>query len=240
MTDIAGNRFRKPQLRQPPGAHGLSRLPLVAIAVVALHRRRPGGLPALAALARRGRRAPDAPSLPITVAGVAFNVPPAAIRIPVQRRPGAHERVDLAFLWPSLEPPDPHAKVAPAATNGEPAAGADDRSPVRDARGRDRPACAGRPRARDLHALRRTRSDPRSARPADAAVSRRQPLSGRRPDLRDAGQRWLSGPLHAQRPRPHARHLPLRAADRARRHRRCAFRATGSTTGKRWRGRSTG
>src|SRR6266436_5605069 len=52
----------------------------------------------------------DAPALPITVAGVAFNLPPAAIRVPVQRRPGTQERVDLAFLWPSLEPPDPNAK----------------------------------------------------------------------------------------------------------------------------------
>ncbi len=59
---------------------------------------------------------PDAPAVPITIAGVAFNVPPAAIRVPVQRRPGAHERVDLAFLWPSLAPPDPNAKPpAPAA-----------------------------------------------------------------------------------------------------------------------------
>jgi len=47
----------------------------------------------------------DAPALPITIAGTAFNVPPAAMRIPLQRRAGAHERVDLAFLWPSLEPP---------------------------------------------------------------------------------------------------------------------------------------
>ena len=52
----------------------------------------------------------DAPALPITVAGVAFNLPPAAIRVPVQRRPGVQERVDLVFLWPSLEPPDPNAK----------------------------------------------------------------------------------------------------------------------------------
>lgn len=52
----------------------------------------------------------DLPSLPITVAGVAFNVPPAAIRVPLQRRPGAQERIDLAFLWPSLVPPDPAAK----------------------------------------------------------------------------------------------------------------------------------
>src|SRR3954447_23090951 len=57
----------------------------------------------------------DAPPLPITIAGVTFNVPPAAIRVPVQRRPGAHERVDLAFVWPSLEPPNPNTKPpAPA------------------------------------------------------------------------------------------------------------------------------
>ncbi|MPZ38341.1 MAG: hypothetical protein GEU95_09780 [Rhizobiales bacterium] len=48
----------------------------------------------------------NAPALPVTVAGVAFNVPPAAIRVPMQRQPGAHERLDLAFLWPSLRPPD--------------------------------------------------------------------------------------------------------------------------------------
>jgi hypothetical protein len=49
----------------------------------------------------------DAPSLPIVVAGVAFNIEPAAIRMPVQRHPGTQERVDLAYLWPSLTPPDP-------------------------------------------------------------------------------------------------------------------------------------
>lgn len=52
----------------------------------------------------------DAPALPITVAGVNFNVEPAAIRMPVQRKPGAHERIDLVYLWPSLTPPDPNAK----------------------------------------------------------------------------------------------------------------------------------
>lgn len=59
---------------------------------------------------------PDTPSVPITVAGVVFNVPPAAIRQQVQRRSGAQERIDLVFLWPSLDPPDPakHAeKQAP-------------------------------------------------------------------------------------------------------------------------------
>jgi hypothetical protein len=36
---------------------------------------------------------------------VLFNVPQAAIRAAVQRQPGAHERIDLVFLWPSLAPP---------------------------------------------------------------------------------------------------------------------------------------
>jgi hypothetical protein len=58
--------------------------------------------------------APDAPSLPITVGGVAFNVPPAAIRFKMQRRAGPQARVDLVFLWPSLEPPSPHAALSPA------------------------------------------------------------------------------------------------------------------------------
>ena len=57
--------------------------------------------------------APGAPTLPITVGGVTFNVPPAAIRVPMQRRPGAQARIDLAFAWPSLEPVDLTAKPAP-------------------------------------------------------------------------------------------------------------------------------
>jgi hypothetical protein len=46
----------------------------------------------------------DAPALPITVAGVLFEIPPSAIRETVQRHPGQHERVDLMFSWPSLSP----------------------------------------------------------------------------------------------------------------------------------------
>src|SRR6516162_4903179 len=66
------------------------------------------GYVAFALWPRQLSQAPsDAPSVPITVAGVVFDVPPAAIRQPVQRRSGAQERIDLAFLWPSLEPPDP-------------------------------------------------------------------------------------------------------------------------------------
>jgi len=60
--------------------------------------------------------APDAPALPVTVGGVLFNVPPGAIRAAAQRHSGAQERLDLAFLWPSLAPPDPSAKPAPTET----------------------------------------------------------------------------------------------------------------------------
>jgi hypothetical protein len=56
---------------------------------------------------------PDAPSLPITIGGVTFNVPPAAIRVRLQRRPGAQARIDLAFAWPSLTPPDASIKPSP-------------------------------------------------------------------------------------------------------------------------------
>jgi hypothetical protein len=47
----------------------------------------------------------EAPALPITVAGVLFDVPPAAIREKVQRHPGQQDRIDLVFEWPSLTPP---------------------------------------------------------------------------------------------------------------------------------------
>jgi hypothetical protein len=53
----------------------------------------------------------DAPAIPVTVAGVLFDVPPAAIRAAVQRHPGTHERIDLDFMWPSLLPPQPDDKM---------------------------------------------------------------------------------------------------------------------------------
>jgi hypothetical protein len=60
--------------------------------------------------------APDAPSLPITIGSMTFNVPPAAIRFRMQRRPGAQARIDMAFLWPSLAPPDASVKPQPTDT----------------------------------------------------------------------------------------------------------------------------
>ena len=51
-----------------------------------------------------------APALPIVVAGTSFTVEPSAIRMRVQRHPGSHERIDLAYVWPTLTPPDPAEK----------------------------------------------------------------------------------------------------------------------------------
>jgi hypothetical protein len=60
----------------------------------------------------------DAPSVPVTVGTVTFNFPPAAIRQPMQRRPGAQARIDLAYLWPSLTPPDPAVVPQPVLSPG--------------------------------------------------------------------------------------------------------------------------
>lgn len=103
MAGIAESTHRSPRRRR-----GSLRVPLVASLALVLM--------AVAFVAVvlwprwPGAAAPDAPALPITVAGELFNVPPAAIRQPLQQRVGPQERLDLAFLWPSLSPPDPAAK----------------------------------------------------------------------------------------------------------------------------------
>jgi len=58
----------------------------------------------------------EAPALPTTVAGVLFDVPPAAIRNAVQRHAGSNDRIDLAFMWPSLLPPPSDARTSNART----------------------------------------------------------------------------------------------------------------------------
>ena len=66
----------------------------------------------------------DAPAIPITVAGVLFDVPPAAIRAAVQRHPGQQERIDLFFQWPSLTPPQPGDRSADKPVDAQNAAAA--------------------------------------------------------------------------------------------------------------------
>jgi len=56
-----------------------------------------------------GASGPD--RLPISIGGTLFNVPPAAIRMKIQRHSGPQERIDLDFSFPSLEPPEPAKHV---------------------------------------------------------------------------------------------------------------------------------
>jgi hypothetical protein len=44
--------------------------------------------------------------LPVSIGGTLFNVPTTAVRMKIQRHSGPQERVDLSFMFPSLQPPD--------------------------------------------------------------------------------------------------------------------------------------
>jgi hypothetical protein len=58
--------------------------------------------------------------LPVSVGGALFNVPTAAVRMKIQRHSGSQERVDLAFDFPSLNPPDaPHHVTAETAAEAD-------------------------------------------------------------------------------------------------------------------------
>jgi hypothetical protein len=48
----------------------------------------------------------DPSRLPVSVGATLFNVPTQAVRRKVQRHSGPQERVDLSFIYPSLEAPD--------------------------------------------------------------------------------------------------------------------------------------
>ncbi|MDB5422491.1 MAG: hypothetical protein JWR59_2438 [Brevundimonas sp.] len=64
----------------------------------------------------------DPGRLPITIGSALFNVPSAAIRTKVQRRAGPQERIDLAFTYPSLLPPEPQARVSADTIEDKPVA----------------------------------------------------------------------------------------------------------------------
>jgi hypothetical protein len=44
--------------------------------------------------------------LPVSIGATLFNVPPAAIRMKIQRHTGPQERIDLSFTFPALEAPE--------------------------------------------------------------------------------------------------------------------------------------
>jgi hypothetical protein len=87
--------------RRDPRGH---LIPIVLAGVIAV------GAIALVAYLLWPTWTPDAASdpgrLPVSVGGSIFNVPPAAVRMKIQRHSGPQERVDLSFLFPSLEAPD--------------------------------------------------------------------------------------------------------------------------------------
>jgi hypothetical protein len=51
-------------------------------------------------------------SLPLSIGDTLFNVPTAAIRMKIQRHSGPQERVDLSFIFPSLQPPEAPKRVS--------------------------------------------------------------------------------------------------------------------------------
>lgn len=114
MASLAHQFARSARARRKGGGHNPLYAPLLLLAgVLAV-----GAAYVAYVLWPRWPEAPvahDAPSLPVVIAGTAFNIEPAAIRQAVQRRPGTQDRIDLAYLWPSLIPPDPTQKVTAGA-----------------------------------------------------------------------------------------------------------------------------
>lgn len=51
-------------------------------------------------------RLDDPSRLPVSIGNTLFNVPTKAVRVKVQKRTGPQERVDLSFVYPSLEAPE--------------------------------------------------------------------------------------------------------------------------------------
>ena len=62
----------------------------------------------------------DPDRLPITIGSALFNVPAKAIRMRMQRRAGPQERIDLAFEYPALTPPEPQAHVTADTVESKP------------------------------------------------------------------------------------------------------------------------
>jgi hypothetical protein len=92
---IARNSRRDPRGHMVPIALGCA-VTAAAIALVAYLLWPTWGVDASSSPAR----------LPVSVGATLFNVPAAAIRMKIQRHTGPQERVDLSFLYPSLETPE--------------------------------------------------------------------------------------------------------------------------------------
>src|ERR1700712_888120 len=60
----------------------------------------------------------EAVRLPMSIGETLFNVPSHAVRVKVQKHSGPQERVDLSFMYPSLEAPDVPKHVSASTLEG--------------------------------------------------------------------------------------------------------------------------
>ena len=101
MTLLSTAQHIARDTRKDPRSHIVLILVAVTIAAAAI------ALVAYLLWPTWGARSADAPSrLPVSVGATLFNVPTSAVRRKIQRHSGPQERVDLSFLFPSLEPPE--------------------------------------------------------------------------------------------------------------------------------------
>ena len=148
-------------------------------------------------------------------------LPPAAMRVPVQRRPGEHERVDLAFLWPSLDPPDPasNSVVSPHIAPGAAAKSLERVFVTISAAGDTLPP--SRAREGHLSALYEPASPiPGPERPLRFGIRGWHALPRRRSHLRCRDARQFSGAMQPQRRRTDTGDVPLQPTHSRRRRNR--------------------
>src|SRR6185312_8781000 len=101
MTLLSTAQYIARDTRRDPRAHWMLIAASVMIAACAM------ALVAYLLWPTWGSRPAGAPDrMPVSVGATLFNVPTSAIRRKIQRHSGPQERVDLSFVFPSLEPPE--------------------------------------------------------------------------------------------------------------------------------------
>ena len=101
MTLLSTAQYIARDTRRDPRAHWMLIAASVMIAACAV------ALVAYLLWPTWGSRPAGAPDrMPVSVGATLFNVPTSAIRRKIQRHSGPQERVDLSFVFPSLEAPD--------------------------------------------------------------------------------------------------------------------------------------
>lgn len=92
---------QKSAARKPKHSHLVPLLVTAAVGALAI------GIVAYLLWPTWGLEKADDPSrLPVSIGNTLFNVPTKAVRVKLQKRTGPQERVDLSFVYPSLNPPE--------------------------------------------------------------------------------------------------------------------------------------